>query len=298
LADPKKFRPKTAVAILADESSEKADLAVKAIALAELIAWSFLDQESRKKGKPKSPKKKRYIVTRTAVRTRSVTAAMLLDRQIKQGVAADVGGPLVALILVTGGFAALANGRSTKATLRKIRKTDVQARYVSEIVRYLVRCQAEPGGTKHATIDNAKEFVGKLGSELGLVPYKIRTITKFWETFAPAAPYIFALYQEPRFSPSSAKDPSFVLNWLTAFVSSTDRVRRLLGRAASALDLLQSSSRLQRPSDFTNIPRQELVVRPFNQIERTAHDKIVNADPKAPIYEAPYRPKVISSKRK
>ena len=229
MAYPKKFRPKTAVAILADENSEPVATAVKTMALAELIVWCLLDQDGRKKGKPKSPNKKHYINTTAALRTRSLVAALLLDRQVKTRVDEEVTGPLLTLVAVTGGFSALTNGISIKSMLRRIRNADTQARYVAEIVRYLVLCRAEPDGSKHATIDNAKKFVEEVGPKLGLTAYKFRTISKFWETSAPAAPLIFALCQEPTFRPSLAKDEKVVLKWLTAFVSSPHRVRPITG---------------------------------------------------------------------
>jgi len=297
VADPKKFRPKVAVEILTEKSSEPADLALKTITLAELVAWCFLDQEGRKKGKPASPNKRRYIRTVAARRTRGIVSAMLFDRHISERGHLNVIRPLLGFIKLTGGLAALTNGRSTKSMLRAIRKTDAQTRYVFEIVRYLVLCQAEPDGTRRATLDNAKKFVAELGPKLGLAPYGLSAISKFWETFAPAAPYIFSFYQEATFSPSSAKDPALVLNWLAAFVNSPDRVSRLLGRAASTLDLL-GRSRGQRESDFANVGRHPLNVRPFNQIERAAYDRIVNADPSAPIYEPPYRPRMILPKKR
>jgi len=68
-------------------------------------------------------------------------------------------------------------------------------------------------------------------------------------------------------------------------------------RWAERLDLL-GRSRGQRESDFANVGRHQLNVRPFNQIERAAYDRIVNADPSAPIYEPPYRPRMILPKKR
>jgi hypothetical protein len=296
LAFPEKFRPKTAVAILAEQSAEKSAPTLKTISFAQLIAWSFLDQSDRKKGKPKSQGKKHYISTKFALRALSLVTAMLLDDQIEHQVDEDVTPKLLAIISKTGGFVALASGSSAKSILRKIRKANEQARYVSEIVGYLVRCQAQPGG-KPATIDNAKKFVTNRQSELGLIPIKKRTVAKIWETFAPAAPYIFALYQEPKFKTALGRDPVAVLRWLKTFAGRPTRIDRFLGRAASAHDILKTSSHRQRTSDFENVKRQILTGHPFDKAERAIHQAILDEDPNAAIDEPSYRAKVLPFKR-
>jgi hypothetical protein len=285
--DPKKFRPKTAIEILRQNGLEPMlEPAAKTIALSELIAWACLDQEGRMKEKPEPPKK-HFVRSKAAMRTRQLTTAMLLDHQMKIKANNEVTQFLFSIITQAGGLRVLIEGRSIKGLLNDFRRMDVTLRYVVEIIRYLVRWQRHHGGAKHATIEDAKAFVRLSQRELGLGKYKASKISKIWEDFKPAAPYLFALFEERSFVPTRAKNPDSVLDWLAAFVSRERRIMRFLGCAASAIDVVSRTSRGQRTSDFGEIERVTLRARPFTERE---HDTISRIDHKSPIY-LPYRAK-------
>jgi hypothetical protein len=292
LFDPKKFRPKTAVEILSSDRLEPTlEPTAKIIALSELIAWTCLDQEKRTKRKPSSPTAKYVIRTEAAMRARQLAIAMLLHRQMKRR---DANKEIIMQLLLSilsraGGIKVLIEeGYSIKYLLKKFRKKDVTLKYVVEIVRYLVRCHSHPSDSNRSTLEDAKTFVRLSHVELGLRKLGSSKINKIWEDFNPAAPYIFALYEEPGFRPIDAKNADVVLDWLGAFVQRHQRVARLLGRSAAAMDVLNLASRRQRTSDFVKVQRMTIAVRPFTEREREIISKI---DHKSPIKARHYRPK-------
>jgi hypothetical protein len=286
--DPKKFRPKTAIEILRRNGLEPMlEPAAKTIALSELIAWACLDQEGRVKEKPEPPKK-RFLRSKAAMRARHLTTAMLLDHQMKIKANNEVTQLLLSIIMQAGGLRVLIEGRSIKGLLKDLRRVDVTLRCVVEIVRYLVRCQYCQSDMEHATIKYAQLFVIQSQFGLGLGPRGLSKVSKIWEDFKPAAPYLFAFFEERSFQPVNATNSDAVLNWLSAFTSRQNRVTRFLGRAASAMDVVKRTSRDQRTSDFGEIERVPLRARPFTVRERKIISKI---DLNSPIY-APYRPKL------
>ena len=67
---------------------------------------------------------------------------------------------------------------------------------------------------------------------------------------------------------------------MESLASNEQRLKQLIGRAAYAADILNELVHDVRFSDFNEIVREQPRLRPFNNAERTAIDKI---DRNAPI---------------
>lgn len=285
-----KFRPKTSVKVLQDIEPASLNRAAKPIAFAELIAWACLGQTKRKKSKREegSDKRKRLIRTRTALRARQLVVAKLIDRELATRTNDEVLEFLLAVMVTSGGFSALATGQSSDDIVMDLIEIGPELKYVQEIVRYLVRYQLQPIGSAHGAIQDAKEFVRIFQSNLGCQSnYGASKIGKIWEKFAPAAPYLFALFEEKHVVIDDRLELDSAIEWICRFATQQDRTMRFLGQAAWVADLLAKTSRGQRVSDFKGIQRVQPSASPFTEQEQR---KIAAIDHNSPIAK-PYRPK-------
>jgi hypothetical protein len=277
LFDTKKVRPKVSIANLRGEGIDPAFATeAKVIALIELMAFNWLDQEGRTRRKPLSPGALRVISTKRARRARVTAAAALVDLHTISGAPDKVGAELLNVLLTHGGMRSLVNGSSAGALLRRFKKMDQRLKYVVGITSYLVRCAVHPDKTNPETIGAAKAFVCKWEDDAGL-----SKIEKIWEDFKLAAPYIYALHLERSFRPHKAERPADVLKWTLAFIKNPARVDRFLGHAAFAMDTLKRHASDQRQSDFRGRTRIVPFVRPFDCEERAF---IASFDPSGPLW--------------
>jgi hypothetical protein len=277
LFSPKeKVRPKLAVAYLRDEGIDPAfAIETKAIALIELLAFSWLDQKGRPRREPSSPNALRVIATRSARRARLVAAAGLIDIHTSAGIPDEIAAKMLSVLFSHGGITSLVNGTSAKVLLRNFREMDRRLKYVVGVTDYFVRATVYPDNRIPKTIEDAKAFVCKWEDDCGS-----SKISKIWECHRLAAPYVYALKLERSFRPLEAKSPRDALDWAIAFVKSPARLARFLGHAAFAMDVLKPHSSGQRKSDFKGVVRMVPLVRPFNNEERAI---IGSIDRTAPI---------------
>ena len=111
-------------------------------------------------------------------------------------------------------------------------------------------------------------------------PYKVSKIEKIWLQYKNAAPYIFAFYGYLRGLRREVGSPKLILNSLEEFASDERRLKKLIGRAAYAADVLTGLARDVRVGDFDNIERAAPPLRSFSTIEMALID---NIDRNAPI---------------
>jgi hypothetical protein len=275
--DLTKFRPLWAVAILANDPEEEKRAFLQPWALAQLLAWAILDQRPGKRGK--KPK----IRTVNAKQAGQIALAYLLDRYVNR---TETGAPIddqtlrsmLALFLRFGGFAASFQGRGAKGLVSSARKANRELGYVYRIVDYMCRYKRYGDGEVKFNIESAKTFVQKWEHEEKI--YSASKISKIWEKYKNAAPYIFALYPFFWRGLQRAITPDEVMDWLEKCTSDQERLTRLVGRAAYAADILAEQARNVRQRDFEDIERIAPPMRPFAQDERSI---IRSIDRQAPI---------------
>jgi hypothetical protein len=274
----KRFRPREAVETLAESSRGEEAAFLKTWALARLLAWAILDQRP---GKRRPKKSKPTIRTANAKLVGHLTLASRLHQRLQRyGARAndETLRLMLALFTATGGFGAYVRGRGAKGLLSQAKKANRKLGYVYRIVAYLCRYKQHIGNDRQFDIESAKYFVEKYDHEDNT--YKASKISKIWEEYKQAAPYIFAFYwflssQLPR-----AKSPNQVIDFLDKVASNQRRLTRLIGRAAYAADILKKRARNVRLRDFERIRRVTPALRPFGPAELEIIESI---DRKAPI---------------
>jgi hypothetical protein len=115
-------------------------------------------------------------------------------------------------------------------------------------------------------IESAKTYVELCGHE-GEKTYGASKISKIWEKYKNAAPYIFASYRFFSFRLRGKISPDKVLHWLEMFASDQERLTRFVGRAAYAADILTGHARNVRQQDLEGIERVAPRMRSFTDEE-------------------------------
>jgi hypothetical protein len=284
-----KFRPGRAVRILADQPEHDEAAFVHTWALAQLLAWAILDQRPGKRP-PKEPRrgsdepKKRKIRTANAKQAGQITLAYMLDRHLRRGQPGSEEYKeklrlMLAVFMECGGFASCFKGRGAKDLMYDVKRANRELGYVYRIVDFMCRYSKRSEAAKndpHFTIESAKSFVEQYATE----GYGLSKISKIWERYKNAAPYIFAVYTFFSFRLEKAKSIDEIVDWLEKFASDRERLTRFLARAAYASDVLTGIARNVRQSDFENIERLAPPLRPFTETELVI---INNIDRQAPI---------------
>jgi hypothetical protein len=144
--------------------------------------------------------------------------------------------------------------------------------------RYRQRSEVPENDPKF-TIEGAKSFVEMCAHEDD-ASYGLSKISKIWEHYKNAAPYIFAVYRYFSFRLDRAESIDEIIDWLEKFASDQERLTRALARAAYASDILTGKARNVRQSDFRNIERLAPPIRPFSEEESAIIDSI---DHQAPV---------------
>jgi hypothetical protein len=279
-----KFRPRWAMEVLASQA-EKDEIFVQTWALAQLLAWSFLDQEPGKRRPKGIPARKRLIHVGSAKQAGHITLAHLLDRRLKH---LDDDDPkntdgkldlMLGLFLKSGGFSACFKSWGENDIFYAVKEANRELEYVFRIVDYMCRYQKYYGDEKNFSIESAKYFVRKNEHE-DEQTYKPSKISKIWEKYKNSSPYIFSVYRYCRLQIDQAKTMDQVIDWLEAFSHDQRRLLLLVGRAAYAADVLAGKGRNVRERDFKNIKRFAPHIRPFAADERSIIESI---DPQAPL---------------
>ena len=274
----KRFRRRDSVKILNEEPGSDAAF-FKTWALARLLGWSILDQR---------PGRRRPQASGTGFRSRNarqvghVTLGYLLDQHLGEPYAGsrknDPVLPLMlSLVRECGGFSAGLRGPGARALLRRAKKSAKELQYVYLITQFMCRYHKyQPDGDKFQ-IASAKLFVEQnflKGS------YGASKISKIWEEYKRAAPYIFASYYPMVRALSRMKTVEEVIDGLKRITSNQQRLTRFVGIAAYAAAILDLQAHNIRVSDFRNITR---VAPPLRQFDGEELACINSIDRKAPI---------------
>jgi hypothetical protein len=260
----KRFRPRQSVRIL-DKDLENEASFLKTWALGRLLGWSILDQP---------PERQRSQASRTRFRSRNarqvghIILSHLLDQRLYQPDAGSRKDDPVLLLMMgvvreCGGFSVGLHGPGARALLRKAKKSAIELRYVHLITQFMCRYDKyQPDGDKFQ-IASARLFVEQNFLE---GPYGASMISKIWEKYKHAAPYIFASYSMVR-ALSRLKKVDEVIEGLKRATSNQQRMTRILGVAAHAADILDLQAHNIPVSDFRNIARVAPYLRDFNEDE-------------------------------
>jgi hypothetical protein len=265
-------------------ASERKDHSfMKVLILAQLLAWVILDQRPGQRTKKSSTEsgsavQGHPILVRNALYVGNHALALLLYRQRKLKKQDETTRVLNELLEARGGVGGFAWVRGSYDLYNDARMAERELHYVFLIVSYLCRCKKHQLDASKFNIESAKEFLAQRAPEKR--PYKVSKIEKIWLQYKNAAPYIFAFYGYLRGLREQVGSPRRVLNSIEKLASDDLRLKRLVGRAAYAADVLNKLARDVRISDFKDIARAEPPLRSFSTIEKTVIDKI---DRKAPI---------------
>ena len=198
---------------------------------------------------------------------RRIVLAHILDRVWRQKPEAALNRKLFKQIQKVGGLAAIAKTPASDELIAEFKAAQHDVGYAVGIVDYLLRSSAYSEDVFPRTIEHAKGFVWKSVEE-----YSVTKIGQIWEDYKLVAPYLYALHLEKSFRASKIERVDDVVDWTESFVKSSRRVERFLGRAAFAMDVINTVARDQRVRDFVDIARVEPPLRRF-----TDEDKLVSA---------------------
>jgi hypothetical protein len=256
----KRFKPRQSVKIL-DKDPESDAAFLKTWALARLLGWSILDQP---------PVRRRPQASGTRFRSRNarqvghIILALLLDQHLARSRENESELRLMlGLVRECGGFSAGHHGPGARALLRNAKKSAIELQYVYLITQFMCRYHKYlPDGDKFQ-IESAKLFVEQnflKGS------YGESKISKIWEKYRRAAPYIFASYPMVR-ALSRMKTVEEVVDGLKRVTSNQQRLTRFVGVAAYAADILDRQAHNIPVSDFRNVTQVAPLLRQFNEKE-------------------------------
>ena len=253
----KHFKPRDSVKIL-DKDPMSVATFLKTWALARLLGWSILDQRPGTK-----------LRSRNARQVGHVVLAHLLDQRLAEPYAGSHNDELLELMIELfrecGGFSGGLRGPGERTLLRNAKKSVIELQYVYLIAEFMCRYRKYvPEGDKFQ-IESAKLFVEQNFLE---GKYGASKISKIWEQYKHAAPYIFASYTVVR-DLSRVKTVEEVVGCLKGLTSNQQRITRLIGVAAHAAHILAPQVRNTRVSDFKNITQIEPVLRKFSEEEQT-----------------------------
>ena len=193
------FRPRQAVRMLR-HGSEPAFL--KTWALARLLGWAIFDQRPGKRLPKTQPgdgkhRPERRLRTTTAKRIGHLTLAYLLDRQLQKEdpkTNDETLQEMLTLFTTCGGFGVFVRDRGAKGLLSQAKRANRELGYVYRIVLFLCRYKRYIRDDARFDIDSAKRFVEMVAHE-DRDTYGLSKISKIWEQYKQAAPYIFAFYR-------------------------------------------------------------------------------------------------------
>jgi hypothetical protein len=269
LAAPTDFRPRSAVKILNDGEVTEVTGFLKTWTLARLLAWMILDQPPRK-----TKRGTRRLRRANANHAGLVVLALLLhlryhansktDETLKQ---------MFLLWLKCDGFSACFQRWGGKALLSRAQKANRELQCVFRIVDYMCRYACWRGEHKNDpnfTIQSAKYFVEKFYQEEGMGESKI---SKIWEKYKQAAPYIFAadMFVVHLVNISTIQE---LIDALQKIARDQACLTRFIGEAAYAADVLSRKARNIRRRDFRNITRVTPKIRPFSEDQLMVIDSI------------------------
>lgn len=242
--------------------------------LAQLLAWAILDQQpgqlpTKSDSTDTSAVRRRPLQTRCARDAGNHTLALLLDRKLSGAISMKDKALMAMLRLfkARGGFRVYVLAQRGKNLYEAARDAERELHYVYWIVDYLCRYKKCSDVENKLDIETAKQFIEQCARE-GDKSYGKSKIEKIWLKYKDSAPYIFAFY--PFLScglKRKATSPDQVMHFIEKLASNGPRLKRLLGRASYAADILNKLAHQVRIDDFKDIERAEPPLRQFNSFE-------------------------------
>jgi hypothetical protein len=255
---------------------------VKVLVLAQLLGWMVLDQRPGQRWNKDPENDSAVHGPRVSVRyaheVGNYVLAQLLRRQRGLKKQDETTMALKELLEARGGVGGYVWMRGSLDLYNDAQKAERELHYVYLILSYLCRCKKYELDASKFNIETAKEFLAKRAPERK--PYKVSRIEKIWLRYKNAAPYIFAFYGFLRELRREVVSPRLILNSLQKIASDERRLKKLIGRAAYAADVLSGLARDVRMTDFKDIARATPPLRPFSPLEKAVID---NVDRNAPI---------------
>ena len=282
LANATRFQPGVAVKYLV-AAKPKDPRFMNVLVLAQLLGWMALDQRPGQRKKSSSAESSseaqaRLNLVRNALHVGTHVLALLLYRQRRLKRQDETTRILNELLEARGGVGGYVWVRGSYDLYDDARMAERELHYVYLIVSFLCRCKKYELDASKFNIETAKEFFAKRAPEKK--PYKVSKIEKIWLQYKNAAPYIFAFYGYLRGLRREVGSPKLILNSLEEFASDERRLKKLIGRAAYAADVLTGLARDVRIGDFRDIERAAPPLRSFSTLEMAVID---NIDRNAPI---------------
>jgi hypothetical protein len=257
-------------------------VSLKTWALAELLAWAFLDQRPARRVNKQAIKatKNRVRRRREAHQAGAIALAFLLEEQLDNFLNDNGAYDEAELKAIwsqfqfCGGISKSVGGWGYEGLLSELdlrigdrlgsAKTVLEeGKYVFQIVQFVCRYQAFSG--INGTIDLACDFVELNRQSAG---YGDSKIEKIWHKYKDAAPYIYGFLPVIRDFKHVKGDAERVIDWLKSFVSNPQKLHRYLGRAAFAVDALaKTRARNVRVDDFRDVARVTPRLRSFTEDE-------------------------------
>ena len=204
--------------------------------LSRSLAWAFLDQKLGQQ--PRRARNAKHIG--------HIILSRWIHRRWSEMEKGQIDDDLRRLLEVYRRFGGLNRGVKTptpRTLLTRFKKVESKTRFVSEIVNYLCRVDADGSVRKGTfTVDFAKLYVEKTQKKfVSNIVYGNSQISKIWEKYAPSAPLIYAVYQ---ITPNLAgmERVEQISACLSNISMNPTQIRRLIGYASFAADVLAKTS--------------------------------------------------------
>lgn len=266
-----RFSPTRAIRDLA--SQEPRYTATKPYAAVSLIFWAYLDGRPGKRTDPE----KRPIYTTDARRAGNIFLLLELHRALAKNSAATYHevSQVRRLLEETEGYANAIVGDSADELLERCRENDQRIGLVVEIIKYILRYRELPQGKR--TIEDAKYFLSR-SSEFAEIlrdgaadasskptpGLGVKKLEKIWAEYVAAAPLLYAVHHDRKFSSSMFSSIEATVDWTKTFCADQKRIDLFLGSAAAVAKALeQAGVRNVRMRYFKNLVPGELEVAPF-----------------------------------
>jgi hypothetical protein len=170
----------------------------------------------------------------------------------------------------TEGYANAILGDSADTLLESCREAEANTRRVLEVVKYIARYGHLPENKR--SIQAAKRFISEW-AEFKFGDDKLpgeKSLEKTWAEYRAAAPILFAIYNDPKFSFSMFNSIEGTVHWIKEFCSDDERFSLFRGRAASIAKLLkQHGVQDVRINWFDGVSSLDFDVAPFTQEQLT-----------------------------
>jgi hypothetical protein len=235
--------------------------------------------ELKKEKQPRNSKRHDYGALCNRGRKLCVGVALHRQLQSQHKLSEKTLSEMRKLFEARGGFRVFLLAHGAHDLYERARQSQRELRYVYWIVDYLCRCKKYVSDGDKLDIETAKQFVAQCAPERENT-FGLSKIEKIWLTYKDAAPYIFAFYGILSRGLKQKASPDEVMEFIAKLASDGPRLKKLIGRAAYAADILNGLAFDVRINDFKNSERAVPPLHSFNTVKSTT---INNIDRNAPI---------------